>query len=117
MEKHVKTMNISELFDILAGKAAGLTISPALSANVFFNITGSDPAAWSGRVYDGRANLYQGESLDEPDITVTAESETALAIYEKRLNPMMAFMTGKIKVKGDMSKVALIKGLLAGGRK
>ena len=110
-------MNISELFDILTDKAAELTLDSALSANILFNITGSEPATWSGRVHDGRAELHQGETLDEPDITVTAESETALAIYEKKLNPLMAFMTGKIKVKGDMSKVALIKGLLTGGRK
>ncbi|MDL2226618.1 SCP2 sterol-binding domain-containing protein [Deltaproteobacteria bacterium OttesenSCG-928-M10] len=110
-------MNINELFNILTEKAAELTLDPELSAIVLFNLTGSEPAKWSGRVHDGRVGLNQGEPLDEPDITVTAESDTALAIYEKKLNPMMAFMTGKIKVKGDMSKVALIKGLLTGGRK
>ena len=29
----------------------------------------------------------------------------------------MAFMTGKVKVKGDMAKVALLKSLLAGKKK
>jgi len=45
--------------------------------------------------------------LDSPDLTVTIDYETAKAIFVEG-NPqagMQAFMAGKIKVQGDMTKL------------
>ena len=45
--------------------------------------------------------------LDNPDLTVTIDYETAKAIFVEG-NPqagMQAFMAGKIKVQGDMTKL------------
>jgi len=42
---------------------------------------------------------------DEPDATITNDYETAVAISKGELNTQMAFMTGKMKVSGDMSKI------------
>jgi hypothetical protein len=45
--------------------------------------------------------------LDEPDLTVTIDYDTAKAIFVEG-NPqagMQAFMAGKIKVQGDMTKL------------
>jgi putative sterol carrier protein len=45
--------------------------------------------------------------LDSPDLTVTADYATAKAIFVDQ-NPqagMQAFMAGKVKVQGDMSKL------------
>ena len=45
--------------------------------------------------------------VDEPDVTVTLDYETAKAIFVEG-NPqagMQAFMAGKIKVEGDMTKL------------
>ena len=45
--------------------------------------------------------------LDAPDVTVTLDYETAKAIFVDG-NPqagMQAFMAGKIKVEGDMTKI------------
>ena len=53
------------------------------------------------RVHDGRA--------EAPDAVVEA-SDTLLAdLYAGRANPVLAFMTGKLKVKGD---VGLVKRLI-----
>ena len=55
---------------------------------------------------DGEVNLDLGE-LDNPDLTVTVDYETAKAIFVDQ-NPqagMQAFMAGKIKVQGDMTKL------------
>ena len=46
-------------------------------------------------------------SLENPDLTVTVDYETAKAIFVEQ-NPqagMQAFMAGKIKVQGDMMKM------------
>ncbi len=55
---------------------------------------------------DGDVHMDLGH-LDTPDLTVTLEYETAKAILVEG-NPqagMQAFMAGKIKVQGDMTKL------------
>jgi len=66
---------------------------------------------------DGTVNAYMDTSggeldmeighLENPDLTVTIDYETAKAIFVDG-NPqagMQAFMAGKIKVQGDMTKL------------
>jgi putative sterol carrier protein len=66
---------------------------------------------------DGTINAYMDTSggdidmelghLENPDLTVTIDYETAKAIFVEG-NPqagMQAFMAGKIKVQGDMTKL------------
>ena len=63
---------------------------------------------------DGALNLDLGE-LENPDLTVTVDYETAKAIIVDG-NPqagMQAFMAGKIKVQGDMNKMMALQ---AGGQ-
>ena len=55
---------------------------------------------------EGELDLDLGE-LENPDLTVTVDYETAKAIFVEQ-NPqagMQAFMAGKIKVTGDMTKL------------
>jgi len=103
-------MNSSELFAALKELSSSSHLDPDLELSVFIDINGPDPAQWQGRASGGKVSLEEGQP-QEPDITVSASSETALGLYNKTVNPMVAFMTGKIKVKGDLSKVALLKDL------
>jgi putative sterol carrier protein len=55
---------------------------------------------------EGEIKLDEGH-IDNPDLTVTVDWETAKAIFVDQ-NPqagMQAFMAGKIKVVGDMTKL------------
>ena len=50
--------------------------------------------------------------IDNPDVTVTLDYETAKAIFVEG-NPqagMQAFMAGKVKVQGDMTKLMAVQG-------
>lgn len=63
---------------------------------------------------NGTMELDLGE-LENPDLTVTVDYETAKAIIVDG-NPqagMQAFMSGKIKVQGDMTKMMALQ---AGGQ-
>jgi len=54
----------------------------------------------------GKVELDLGH-LESPDLTVTVDFDTAKAIFVEQ-NPqagMQAFMAGKIKVQGDMTKM------------
>jgi putative sterol carrier protein len=55
---------------------------------------------------DGELKMELG-ALENPDLTVTVDYDTAKAIFVEQ-NPqagMQAFMAGKIKVQGDMTKL------------
>lgn len=53
-----------------------------------------------------QANLEMGEA-DSPDVTVAQNYETASAISKGDLNTQTAFMTGKIKVSGNLAKLMM----------
>ena len=55
---------------------------------------------------DGQVVLDLGE-LENPDLTVTVDYDTAKAIFveQNAQAGMQAFMAGKIKVQGDMTKM------------
>ena len=62
-------------------------------------------------VGDGVAAMALGE-LDGFDASVGSDYETAAAIAKGELNVQMAFMSGKIKVGGNMAKVMMYQELI-----
>ena len=62
-------------------------------------------------VGDGVAVLALG-ALEDADASVGSDYDTAAAISKGELNVQMAFMTGKIKVGGNMAKIMMNQGLL-----
>lgn len=54
----------------------------------------------------GTANLSMG-TLEDPDVTIVQNYETATAISQGELNTQTAFMTGKIKVSGNLAKLMM----------
>jgi len=60
----------------------------------------------------GRLEIDTGH-VDEPDLTIALDYDTAKAILIDQ-NPqagMQAFMAGRIRVDGDMSKLLLFQGM------
>ncbi len=54
----------------------------------------------------GSSGLTIG-SLDDPDVTVKQSYDTAMAISKGELNTQTAFMTGKLKVSGNLAKLMM----------
>lgn len=54
----------------------------------------------------GTTNLALG-SLDNADVTINTNYETATAISKGDLNVQTAFMTGKLKVAGNLAKLMM----------
>ena len=43
------------------------------------------------------------EETREPDVTISADAETMKDMFSGTLNPTTAYMTGKLRIEGDMS--------------
>ena len=64
-----------------------------------FDVTGA--GIWLVEVRDGAVTVTEGGGAD-PDTTITVSEENFMKLASGKQNPMTAYMTGKIKVKGDM---------------
>jgi putative sterol carrier protein len=63
-------------------------------------------------IADGAIDMGVGE-LENPDATITQGYESAVALAKNELNPVTAFMTGKIKIAGNMGLLLSLQGALA----
>ncbi len=80
---------------------------------VQFDVTGAPEGDLSYylKVQDGSVSTDLGP-LAEADVTVASDYETSQAISKGELNVQMAFMTGKIKVGGNMAKIMMHQNVI-----
>jgi putative sterol carrier protein len=82
-------------------KAKGLT------ASYKFDIDGS--GTWLVDVDDGKVTVKEGDG--DADCTISASSETFTKIANREQNPTAAYMSGKLKIKGDMGQAMKLQKL------
>ena len=56
---------------------------------------------WAVNVNDGHITVEQGKH-PQPQLTIKASADDAVKLMEGKLNPMNAFLTGKVKAIGDI---------------
>ncbi len=93
-------MTVDELFEALPTRFDA-TAAVGVSRTVQWNITGEQTGVWAFEIVDGVGRLIPG-GVENPDATFTTRDKTWIAIAEGRQDAMKAFMTGKLKVTGDM---------------
>jgi putative sterol carrier protein len=59
----------------------------------------------------GEADLGIGE-IDSPDATISQDYETAVALSKNELTGTSAYMSGKLRVSGDLMKLMQLQGAL-----
>ena len=87
-----------------ADRAEGINVIIAWS------LTGAEPGDYTLTIADGTATIEPGISEDAA-ATLTVDSDDFKALQTGELNGMMAFMSGKIKIDGDMGSVMKIQGI------
>ena len=84
-----------------ASKTAGMTNS------YVFEIEGA--GQWKVDVDDGAVSVTEGGG--DADVTIATSQETFEKIIAGEQNPTSAYMTGKLKVKGDMGAAMKLQKL------
>jgi putative sterol carrier protein len=92
--------DVKEVFAKMA-EAFNPNAAQGLSAVFQFDITGDNGGKWNVAVKDGACTVNEG-AHDAPSVTLTMAGETWLAMVNKELNGMQAFMSGKLKAAGDI---------------
>jgi putative sterol carrier protein len=82
-------------------KAAGL------NASYRFDIDGA--GSWLVEVDDGKVSVSEHDG--EADTIITTSAETFMKIASGEQNPTSAYMSGKLKVSGDMGQAMKLQKL------
>jgi putative sterol carrier protein len=96
-----------EFFDSLESRADPAKLA-GMSNSYVFDIDGE--GQWHVAVRDGAINVTQGGGGDA-DATISTSSETFEKIVAGEQNPTTAYMTGKLKIKGDMGAAMKLQKL------
>jgi putative sterol carrier protein len=78
-----------------------------MNASYLFDIEGA--GRWSVKVDDGKVTVTEGG--ESADTTISTSEQTFERIVDGELNPTSAYMTGKLKVKGDMGAAMKLQKL------
>lgn len=82
--------------DSFLPKKAGAT-----KALIQLELTGQDSGLWVVDVANGECRIREQEAK-RPDATITMDAEDFAALYHEQLNPIQAFMGGKVRVRGNV---------------
>ncbi len=75
-----------------------------MNAVILFDLSGEGGGQWSVAIADGACDVQVG-AADSPKATVRMDAGDYKDMITGKLNPMMAFMSGKVKVEGDLNTV------------
>ena len=98
--------SVKEFFDNLESQADA-SKTAGMNNSYVFDIEGA--GQWTVRVVDGSVSVAEGAA--DADATISASEETFEKIVAGEQNPTTAYMTGKLKIKGDMGAALKLQKL------
>ena len=73
-----------------------------VNAIIQFDLSGDNGGQFFLDIKEGAIEAHDG-ATDNPNMTLKAAADDYFAVASGEMNPMQAFMSGKIKIQGDMS--------------
>jgi putative sterol carrier protein len=95
-----------DFFDSLPSRADA-SKTAGMNNSYLFDIEGE--GQWLVTVADGNVSVAEGGG--EADATISTNAETFDKIVDGEQNPTTAYMTGKLKIKGDMGAAMKLQKL------
>jgi putative sterol carrier protein len=98
--------SVQEFFDTLPERA-DKSKTEGMNHSYAFDIDGA--GQWTVKVADGDVTVDQG--MEDADVTISTSQEVFEKIVSGEQNPTSAYMTGKLKLKGDMGAAMKLQKL------
>lgn len=92
--------SVKEVFDTMP-KRFNANAAKGMNAVFQFDITGEGGGNWNVAIQQGTCQVQEGKAAS-PTVTFSLSSDTWLGMVNKQINGMQAFMTGKLKLSGDI---------------
>ncbi|HEY8117387.1 MAG TPA: SCP2 sterol-binding domain-containing protein [Actinomycetota bacterium] len=103
-EELEKRLNASDEFRAAAA-AANVTIQNVIAT--------PDGAKRYWMRFEGGSVTLEAGDAEKADATIEQDYDTAVALAKSELNPVSAFMTGKIRINGSMMLLMQLQGALS----
>ncbi|GLH12398.1 Dehydrogenase/reductase SDR family protein 7-like [Gryllus bimaculatus] len=104
--------NIAKLFSVIQANLSESLVSKT-NAVFLFNVKGgSEEGPWFIDLKNGSGSSGRGKPSVNPDVTLEMESKLFFEMFSGKLKPASAFMTGKLKIKGDLTKALKLEKLM-----
>ncbi len=102
---------VRQIFDGMPGafqpdRAAGV------NTVIQYDISGEGGGKWYAEIADGRCAVKEGQH-PAPKLTLTVDAQDWIDMVTGKLNGQQAFMTGKLKLKGDMAMAMRMSNFFA----
>lgn len=101
-------MAAKEFFETLPSRADESKLA-GMTNSYLFDIDGE--GQWHVVVQDGKLDVTEGGG--DADATISTTSEVFAQIVAGEQNPTTAYMTGKLKIKGDMGAAMKLQKLFS----
>jgi len=100
---------VKETFDAMPGRFKP-DRAQGVKAVIQYDITGESGGSYHVAIADGKCSLAEGPAAS-PNLTLTMAAPDWLDMVSGKLNGQMAFMSGKLKLKGDMGLAMKLAGM------
>ena len=111
MAKRIKSAK--EVFEAMEGRMLPEEAGD-LRATIQFDLSGEEGGEWYVIIANRQATVKEG-STSFANVTFSSSVKDYLAIVNGELNPVNAFMQGKVRVRGDMGLVMKLQSLFGNG--
>nr|XP_054764384.1 hydroxysteroid dehydrogenase-like protein 2 isoform X2 [Lytechinus pictus] len=76
-----------------------------------FDVSGDEAGSWTLDLKNGSGSAQAG-AAENPDVTMIMDTALFVKMFQGKTNPTMAFMGGKLKIKGDLGKAMKLEGIM-----
>lgn len=77
-----------------------------------FDLSGDGGGKWAVLINNEQCQIQEG-AHPSPNVTISMSAKDHLDLLTGKLNGQMAFMTGKLRIQGDMTLALKLQGLFS----
>ena len=103
---------VAEIFVKMAGERFIPAKAEGIDAVIQFNLSGDNGGQWWLKISGGTCESGIGQA-ENPRMTLKAAADDWFAVSTGKMNAMQAFMSGKIKIEGDMGMAMKLQTMFA----